>query len=174
MTPSLAPFLAIALLAAALFGALLLVPLGLPGLWVMLGAALVYWIIVPAGGVGVATLLVAVALVIAAEVLEFTIAGRYTKQYGGSRRASWGAILGGITGALVGVPIPVIGSLIGAFVGAFVGAYVGERSVHRDARSNPTTVAKGALIGRAVAAAAKSALGLLVAVVIMGAAIWGR
>jgi len=174
MELSIGPILALGLLAAALLGGLILVPLGLPGLWIMLGAALVYWIVVPAGGVGLVTLLIAAVLVIAAEVLEFTIAGRYTKQYGGSRRASWGAILGGIAGALVGVPVPVIGSLIGAFVGAFVGAYVGERTVHRDARNDPTTVAKGALIGRAVAAAAKSGLGLLVAVVILGAAIWGR
>jgi len=174
MELSIGPILALGLLAAALLGGLILVPLGLPGLWIMLGAALVYWIVVPAGGVGLVTLRIAAVVVIAAEVLEFTIAGRYTKQYGGSRRASWGAILGGIAGALVGVPVPVIGSLIGAFVGAFVGAYVGERTVHRDARNDPTTVAKGALIGRAVAAAAKSGLGLLVAVVILGAAIWGR
>lgn len=168
------PLFAIALLAATLVGGLVLVPLGLPGLWIMLGAALVYWVVVPTGGVGLVTFLIAAALVIVAEVLEFTIAGRYTKQYGGSRRASWGAIIGGIAGALVGVPVPVIGSLIGAFVGAFVGAYLGERTVHRDARNDPTKVAKGALIGRAVAAAAKSGLGLLVAVVIMGAALWGR
>ncbi len=174
MQIGLGPFFTIALLAAAVVGGLVLVPLGLPGLWIMLGAALVYWIVVPSGGIGLVTLLIAAALVIAAEVLEFAIAGRYTKQYGGSRRASWGAIIGGIVGALVGVPVPVIGSLIGAFVGAFVGAYLGERSVHRDARNDPTKVAKGALIGRAVAAAAKSGIGLLVAVVLMGAALWRR
>ena len=173
MEIALVPVLALLLLIVALLGGLVLVPLGLPGLWVMLGAALVYWVAVPAGGVGLITILVASALVILAEVLEFTIAGRYAKKYGGSRRAAWGAILGGIVGAIIGVPLPVVGSLIGAFIGSFVGAFLGEFSVHRDVRSDPTRAATGALIGRAVAAAAKSGLGMLVAVVVLGAAMLG-
>lgn len=158
-------------LAAALLVGLLIVPLGLPGLWLMLAASAAYMLLVPAGGIGVGTVLVASALVVVAEVIEYTIAGRYTRRYGGSRRASWGAILGGLVGAVVGVPIPVVGSLAGAFVGAFAGAFIGEWTVHRDERADPTRVATGALIGRAVAAAAKSGIGILVAVVILGAAV---
>lgn len=173
MDLSLMPMLALALLFVGLLGGLVLVPLGLPGLWVMLGVAVLYSVLLPAGGIGWITLAVAGVLILLAEFLEFTIAGKYTKQYGGSKRASWGAIVGGLVGALVGVPIPVIGSLIGAFVGSFAGAYVGELTVHRDSRNNPTTVAKGALVGRAVAAAVKSAIGLVVAVVVFGAALAG-
>lgn len=168
-----APMLALILLAVALLGGLLMVPLGLPGLWVMLGAALLYWVVIPAGGIGLLTLAVASIIVIIAEVLEYTIAGRYTRKYGGSSRAAWGAILGGLAGAIVGVPVPVVGSLVGAFVGAFAGAFFGELTVGRDERGDPTRVATGALIGRAVAAAVKSGLGLLVAVVVMGAALAG-
>lgn len=167
MSTPIAPALALTLLAASLLGGLMLVPLGLPGLWVMLGAALVYWLVIPSGGVGVVTLVAASIIVIVAEVLEYTIAGRYTRRYGGSPRASWGAIIGGLIGAVMGVPIPVVGSLAGAFIGAFAGAFVGELTVHRTKRSNPTKVATGALVGRAVAAAVKSALGLLVAVLVL-------
>lgn len=170
---TIAPAIATVVLGIVLMGALLLVPIGLPGLWVMLGAALLYWIVVPTGGVGLVTVLIASGVVIVAEVLEFTITGNYAKRYGGSKRASWGAIIGGIVGAVVGVPIPVIGSLIGAFVGSFAGAFIGELTVDRSTRSNPQRVATGALIGRAVASALKSALGLVVVVVVMGAAIWG-
>lgn len=173
MDISAAPTLALILLGATLLGSLLLVPLGLPGLWVMLGATLLYWVLVPTGGVGLVTLVSASIIVIIAEVLEYTIAGRYTRRYGGSSRASWGAIIGGIIGAIVGVPVPVIGSLVGAFVGAFAGAFVGELTVHRDSRSDPTRVATGALVGRAVAAAVKSGLGLVVVVLVMGAALVG-
>ncbi|MBL0170669.1 MAG: DUF456 domain-containing protein [Gemmatimonadaceae bacterium] len=173
MDISVAPTLALILLGAALLGSLLLVPLGLPGLWVMLGATLLYWVVVPAGGVGLVTLAAASIIVIIAEVLEYTIAGRYTRQYGGSKRASWGAIIGGLIGAVMGVPVPVVGSLAGAFLGAFVGAFVGEMTVHHSQRSDPTRVATGALVGRAVAAAVKSGLGLLVAVLVMGAALVG-
>ena len=168
-----APFLSLIILAVALLGGLLMVPSGLPGLWVMLAAAIIYWIVIPAGGIGMVTVLTAATIVIVAEVLEYTIAGRYTRKYGGSSRASWGAIMGGLVGAVVGVPIPIIGSLAGAFVGAFAGAFVGEMTVPRDQRGDPARVATGALVGRAIAAAVKSGLGLVVAVLVMGAALTG-
>ena len=76
-------------LAAALFVGLLMVPLGFPGLWLMLAAATAYWLLVPSVGIGMTTVLVVLALVFIAEGLEYTIAGRYTAKYGGSRRASW-------------------------------------------------------------------------------------
>ena len=98
--------LSLALLGAALVGGLLLIPFGLPGLWVMLGAALLHWVLVPLGGIGLWTTAGAGALVVAAEVLEFTISARYTRKYGGSRRASWGAVVGGLVGAVVGIPVP--------------------------------------------------------------------
>lgn len=165
--------LATLLLVAALAGSLFLIPLGLPGLWLMLGSALVYWITIPAGGIGLFTIIGASVLVVIAEVLEFTIAGSYTRKYGGSRRASWGAILGGVVGALFGVPVPVIGSIIGAMLGAFVGAFVGELTVSRADRGDPTKVAMGALFGRAVAAAVKCGIGIVVAVWIVSAALLG-
>lgn len=163
-------FVGVVMFGAVLVLGLLLVPLGLPGLWVMLGAAIVYWIIVPMGGVGLTVLLVAGALVVLAEVLEFTIAGRYARKYGGSRRAAWGAIVGGVVGAIVGVPVPVVGSLVGAFAGAFAGALVAEFTVPRERRAAPTRVATGAVIGRAVAAAIKSLLAVIVMVVILAGA----
>ncbi|MEO7521373.1 MAG: DUF456 domain-containing protein [Gemmatimonas sp.] len=167
------PGLAIPLLGLILFASLLLIPIGLPGLWLMLGAALVYWIIIPTGGIGLWTLIGASILVIIAEVLEFTIAGSYTRKYGGSRRASWGAIIGGIVGAIFGVPVPLVGSIIGAMVGAFVGAFVGELTVKREHRGDPTKVAMGAMFGRAVAAAVKCGIGIVVGVWIFSAAVLG-
>ncbi len=166
--------LALTLLTLALLGGLLLVPLGFPGFWIMLGATLVYWIAVPDGSVGLMTLLVAGVLVVIAEVLEFTIAGRYARKYGGSRRASFGAIAGGIVGAILGVPVPLVGSMIGAFAGAFAGALLAELTVARDARAEPVRVAKGALIGRVLAAAAKTGIGVAILFVVGFAALVGR
>lgn len=165
--------LALPLLVVTLAGSLFLIPLGLPGLWLMLGAALVYWIAVPLGGIGLWTLIGASILVIIAETLEFTITGRYTRKYGGSRRASWGAILGGIVGAIIGVPVPIVGSIAGAMVGAFAGAFLGEMTVSRADRSDPGKVAMGALFGRAVAAAMKCGIGIVVAVWLFTAAALG-
>ncbi|HEY0929932.1 MAG TPA: DUF456 domain-containing protein [Gemmatimonas sp.] len=166
--------LAIVLLLLTMLFGLVLVPFGLPGLWIMLGGALVYWIAVPAGSIGGVTFGILVALVLVAEVLEFTISGSYARKYGGSRRAGWGAILGGIVGAVVGVPLPIIGSMIGAFAGAFVGALAAEMTVHRSERGEPIRVATGALIGRVVAAATKVAFGMTMIVWVMGAVLVGR
>ena len=165
--------LALVLLALALLGGLVLVPLGLPGLWLMLAAGALFWVAVPGAGIGPGVLFIALLLVGLAEYLEFTISGRYAERFGGSRRAAWGAIGGGLVGALLGVPVPVVGSLIGAMLGAFVGAFAAELTVHRESRAHPGRVATGALLGRAVAAAAKSAMAVLVAIVLMAAAVGG-
>lgn len=156
------------LLAVLLLLCLAIIPLGLPGMWLMLALAFGYQLLLP-GTIGMTTLTVAVVLAIVAELLEFTIAGRFTRQYGGSRRAGWGAILGGFVGAIVGVPVPIIGSVIGGFVGAFAGAYLAERS-RRDPASDATRVATGALIGRAAGAALKTGFALAIASMVLIAA----
>jgi uncharacterized protein YqgC (DUF456 family) len=155
------------LFGAVLLLSLLVVPLGLPGLWMMIIAALVYDWLVPAASIGWVTLAIAVTLAVIAEVLEFTLSAKYTRKYGGSRRAGWGAILGGIAGAIVGVPVPIIGSVIGAFVGAFVGALVLEYSRREATGQTATRVATGALIGRVAAAATKTGLGVAVAAILI-------
>ena len=157
------------LLAAVLFVALLLVPLGLPGTWLMVGAAVGYNALVGGDPVGWVTVVGTAAVALGAEVVEFSLSSRYARQYGGSRRAGWGAILGGIVGAVVGVPVPVIGSVVGAFVGAFAGAWVGERSAGSELGA-ATRVAQGALLGRVVAAAIKVSAGCVIAAWILLAA----
>jgi uncharacterized protein YqgC (DUF456 family) len=156
-------------LALVLLVSLFLIPLGLPGTWVMVAAAVGFNVLTGSERIGVVTLVLVGVLAVIGEVLEFTLAGRYTRRYGGSRRASWGAILGGIVGAIVGVPLPVIGSMIGAFVGAFAGALLFEYTRHADA-GIATRVATGALLGRVAAAAMKVAIGLVMAVWLVFAA----
>lgn len=151
------------LLLAALALGLVLLAFGLPGLWVMSGAVLLYSIGVPAGGVGAVTVIVVFALALAAEVLEFLLTGRFARRYGGSRRAAWGAILGSIVGAFVGVPVPVVGSLVGAFAGAFAGAWLAEMT-NRVSVGSATRVATGALLGRIAATATKVGIGCAVIV----------
>jgi uncharacterized protein YqgC (DUF456 family) len=106
---------------AILVGSLFLIPLGLPGLWVMIGVLAIGAIY---QAVGVPVLVTVVLVAAFAEVLEFVFVKRFNARYGGSRKAFWGAIVGGIIGVVVGVPVPVIGSIVGAFVGSFIGASV--------------------------------------------------
>ena len=149
------------LLGAVLVGSLLLVPLGLPGTWLMLGAAVGYNALTGTEAIGTLTLVGATLLVIAAEWAEFVLGGRYARKYGGSKRAGWGAILGGIVGAFVGVPVPIVGPVIGALVGSFAGALAFEYTVAGDHRV-ATRAATGALVGRVAAIALKVAVGCIV------------
>jgi uncharacterized protein YqgC (DUF456 family) len=157
------------LLAAVLFLSFIMIPFGLPGLWIMVGAALAYQLLVP-GTIGVVTVAGTALLALVAEILEFTLAGSYARKYGGSRRAGWGAIIGSIVGAIVGVPIPILGSIVGGFVGAFVGAFIAERSRGTELGGS-SRVATGALIGRVVAAAMKTGIGVVIAVWVLFAAL---
>ncbi len=159
----------IVILIVVLVASLLLVPLGLPGTWLMVGAALVYHLAVR-GAIGIGTVAGTAVLAFIGELLEFSLAGRFSRKYGGSRRAAWGAILGGFAGALIGVPVPIVGPVIGAFLGAFLGALAAELTVRGDGRA-ATRAATGALFGRITAAALKIAIGAVIAVWIVTAAV---
>jgi len=144
--------LPVLLLALCCGTGLLLVILGLPGLWVMVLGVIGYGWLTAFRTIGVGTIGMVAGLALLGEIVEWWLGFGVARRYGGSRRAGWGALVGGLAGAGVGVPIPVIGSVIGAFAGSFAG---------------------GALLGRAAAAAAKVALGLAIAVVGVFAALRG-
>lgn len=157
-TPALAVLLVLLMLPC-----LLLIPLGLPGTWIMLGLlGLAVW----AGTVAWWLWLLLVAVAGAAEVAELLIVRRASLTYGGSRRAFWGAIAGGAIGVLAGlpVPLPVLSSLLGGLAGTFLGAAL---VTYRETRhfGSAGRVGWGTLIGRAFAAAAKTAAGVVVLVV---------
>lgn len=149
---------------------LFIIPLGLPGTWVMIAAGLGYSLLLP-NTIGTFALIGTTIIAVIAEVFEFTLAGKYARKYGGSRRAGWGAIIGGTVGAFVGVPVPLIGPIIGAFAGSFIGALIAEFSQGTNAK-HATRVATGALIGRAVAAAMKVAAGCVIAAWLMWTAVF--
>jgi uncharacterized protein YqgC (DUF456 family) len=159
----------VVLLVLILLLGLIMIPFGLPGTWIIAGAALGYSLLVP-NSISTFTIVAVAVLALIGEVIEFSLTAKYTKKYGGSRRASWGAIIGGIVGAIVGVPVPIVGSVVGAFAGAFVGAFVFELSMG-GGHGQATRVATGALIGRALAAATKVGIGVAMAAWITFAAV---
>jgi uncharacterized protein len=158
------------LLIAAIVIGLVMIPFGLPGTLVLFAAALCYHLLVPAGGIGLTTVIGVGVLMAVAEGLEWVLTGRFTKRYGGSRRAAWGAILGGMVGAFIGVPVPIVGSIVGAFAGAFIGAFVAEWS-GGSGHGAAARVAWGAFLGRVAAAATKIAIGLVMAIWMVAVAI---
>lgn len=138
--------------------ALFLTPLGIPGLWIMVGVVAIGAI---TGDVGVLIIVTCVALALMAEILEFLIVQKLNVRYGGSRLAFWGAIFGGVIGVILGLPVPIIGSLIAGFLGSFAGAMAATLYETRrfDAAAR---VGWGVLIGRVWAAATKVAAGIVI------------
>ena len=161
--------MALLILAGVILLSLVLIVLGLPGLWIMVASAVTYNLVVPGDPIGWFSLVAVAVLALVAELLEFTMTGRYARKYGGSRRAGWGAIIGGMIGAFVGFPVPIVGPVIGAFIGSFCGALVAELTGGASA-GNATRVAKGALIGRAMSTALKIGIGFTIGVWIFVAA----
>ena len=142
---------------------LVLIPLGLPGLWVIVLGILGYGWLTDFRTLSAGFIVLIVALALVAEAFEAWIGFRFAQRYGGSSRAGWGALVGGLVGAIMGVPVPIVGSVIGGFLGAFVGAAVFEYT--RARRSGGAVRAGwGAVLGRAAAAAVKTAVGLVMVV----------
>lgn len=138
--------------------ALILTPLGIPGLWIMVGVLAIGAI---AGTVGAFVIIVCLALALGAEILEYLIVDRLNVRYGGSRLAFWGAIFGGIAGVIIGMPIPLIGSLIAGFLGTFAGAMAA--TLYETKRfDSAARVGWGVLLGRMWAAATKVAAGIII------------
>lgn len=151
------------LLAACFLVGLALVPLGLPGLWLMVLGVIGYGWLTDFRAVGLITIVLTLGLAFVGEILEAVVGFRFARRYGGSTQAGWGALVGGIVGAVIGVPIPIVGSVVGAILGSFAGAAVFEYARSRRGRV-ALGAGWGAVLGRAAAAALKIALGLVMAV----------
>ncbi|HSM09038.1 MAG TPA: DUF456 family protein [Gemmatimonadota bacterium] len=144
---------------------LLLIPLGIPGLWIMVGVVAAG---LAAGQISLGIFLLLLGVAVAAELAEWVSVDRLSRRYGGSTRTFWGALLGGAVGVVVGAPVPVAGSLIGAFVGTLAGAvlatWLETRRVGGSLRAG-----WGALLGRTVAVGVKVFAGLVILVLGGGA-----
>ena len=151
------------LLIVACLAGLVLIPFGLPGLWVILLGILGYGWLTDFRTLSAGLVVLAIVLALLGEVAESLIGFRFAKRYGGSSRAGWGALLGGLVGAIVGLPVPIVGSVIGGFVGAFAGAAIFEYTRARHSEG-AVRAGWGAVLGRAAAAAVKMAIGLVMAV----------
>jgi uncharacterized protein YqgC (DUF456 family) len=163
------------LLALACLG---LIPLGLPGAWLMIGfAALaqmpgtIPFTSAPSLHFGWALLGVCLAIAVASEIVE-AMAGAAGAKYGGAtRRGMVGAFVGGIVGAIFFtglLPIPILGTLFGGLVGAFAGAWIGEASAvqQRDPQKK-FRAALGAAAGKLAGTFGKLAAGVVIGLLLV-------
>src|SRR2546429_8338040 len=84
------------LLGVCIILGLLLVPLGLPGLWVMVAGIVGYGWLTDFRSIGVATIAVVLGIAFLGEIIEAWLGFRFARTFGGSRRSAWGALVGGV------------------------------------------------------------------------------
>jgi len=138
--------------------ALLLIPLGVPGVWIM-GAVL--GVAALLGGVEAWVPVVAFGLAGLGEVGELLLLQWSARRNRGSSRAFWGALAGGLAGLLVGLPVPLVGSLLAGVAGTFLGAALVAYAETREA-GGAARVGWDVLVGRAGAAVLKVGAGVVV------------
>ena len=153
-------------IAALMALSIILIPLGLPGLWIMVAIVGVgAWL----GEVSALVLAATVALAAMAELAEWLVVQRLNVRYGGSPRAFWGAVIGGFAGVLIGAPVPVIGSVIAGFLGSFLGAAAVTYHELGDAAA-ARRVGWGVVAGRALSAGHKVGAGVVI--LVLGGGAW--
>jgi uncharacterized protein len=152
---------------------------GLPGNWLILAIAVLYWILRPLGAaasLNTIALAIIAALAALGELLEIIMSSAGVAKAGGGKRSAvyaiLGSVIGGCAGLVIGVPLPVFGPLAGSLffgsLGAMAGAMLSELS---SGKSWPRAfqIAKAAFLGRALGTLAKLAVGLaMICVVIVG------
>jgi uncharacterized protein YqgC (DUF456 family) len=154
---------------------LVLVPLGLPGLWILIALAAAAQLLGTPLHFGWTLLGIAIAIGVAAEIAE-AVAGAAGAKYGGAtRRGMIGAFAGGIVGAifLTGlVPIPIVGTLFGGLLGSFGGAWLGEASAEHQRHPNEKfRAALGAAAGKLAGTFGKLVAGVAIWVLLVYGAI---
>jgi uncharacterized protein YqgC (DUF456 family) len=155
-------------LIALLFCGLFVNLLGLPGLWLMVGAHAAFgWATGWNAYIGRPSVIATVVLAGIAEVVEFVAGAAGSKAAGGSKRGMIGAIVGGLLGGFFLtflVPIPILGTVVGVCVGTFIGALVVELMVGKE-MGKSTEIGIGAAKGRFLGILAKTAFGIAILLV---------
>lgn len=155
------------LLVLVSIGGLVISVIGLPGLWLMVAAAVVFSL--ATGGVVLSwqTVAVVAGLAIGSEVVEFLAGAAGSKTAGGGWRGIVGAAAGGVAGGIIGVPVPIVGPILGAILGAAVGAGLFELTGRDASIQRAGNVALGAAKGRLWGAASKLTFGTAMLVVLV-------
>jgi uncharacterized protein YqgC (DUF456 family) len=154
------------LLYAVLLVALVLIPLGMGGTFIMVGAAALFGLATGFEHITLKLLAVLLGLALVGEGVESLLGVAMARRYGASKWGMWGAFIGGVGGAIIGAPVPVAGNLVGALVGVFVGAFLLEW-LGRGRSDESLKAGWGALLGRTAASAIKLGLGMVILILIV-------
>ncbi len=146
---------------------LVLIPVGLPGSWLILLTSFLFAALTGFEDLTRNVLLLLGAMAVMGEAIEFLLGVFVAKKFGATKYGLWGAFFGGIVGGVFGTAlVPLAGSVVGAMFGAFMGAFILE--CFQELRTEDRLRAGlGALIGRVIATTMKLGIGFVMVVVII-------
>lgn len=150
---------------------LILLFVGLPGIWLILIITGVWAFFVQAPSIFSLSFFVPlVLLAVIGEIAEF-FAGYYgTKRFGGSSKGGLGGIIGGFIGAIFGAAFLFgFGAIPGAFAGAFAGCFVVEKVLNASSTENAVSAAWGTTLGRFGGLMVKLGLGIWIVYIVIPA-----
>ena len=147
----------------------------LPGNWIMVITTVLFawwqWDVQPFSA---PTLVVIALLALVGEIVEMFAGVGGARRAGAGGRGAIGALLGAMLGTIVGtfaIPIPLIGTLLGACLGAgLLSGLMESRAGKRGDQSIRTGV--GAGLGVLIGTTSKIVIGILIWLIIAGAAMW--
>lgn len=141
---------------------LVLLFVGLPGIWLILIITGIWAFFVQAPALfSLGFFIPLILLAVIGEVAEF-FAGYYgTKRFGGSSKGGLGGIIGGFIGAILGAAFFFgFGAIPGAFAGAFAGCFFVEKILNASSTENAVSAAWGTILGRFGGLMVKLGLGI--------------
>lgn len=150
--------------------ALVTLAFGIPGTFLIVGAALVYGWATGFAAVQWSTIGWLALLALTAEVIEFLAGAAAAAGHKPSRRVTVAVLAAGFIGGIVGAPFLFgIGALIGALIGAFAGAAAAVASEGGTVASAFTT-GIAAMRGRLLGFAIKAAIAVVMIILLAAAA----
>jgi len=169
-------FAIISLTLAAVAIGMVLAIFTMPGVWFMLGVAVLLEIIFADRSIfHPATLIALLAIAILGEIFELLASAVGASRAGGSRRTAALSVVGSLIGAIAGtfvIPIPIVGTIAGAAILAGLFAFGSEQLFEKRAMDHSMQVATGAAIGRLAATLVKVTVASVVGLALIFTAIY--
>ena len=135
------------------------------GTFIILAGSIIYAILTGFDIITVRCLIILLLLCICGEVLEYVVVIVGTKKFGGSNKATLGALIGGVTGAMLGATFLGIGAIPGTFIGIFLGIFLSE-VITKKGIIKSLKAGTGGVIGRFGAIFAKVVIAIIMFIII--------
>jgi uncharacterized protein YqgC (DUF456 family) len=152
---------------------LMLVPLALPGNWlIVITTALFSWWQWGQNVFSIYTLIAVTVLAFLGELVEFFAGAGGAKKAGAGWLGAIAAIFGAITGAIIGtIVLPLFGTIFGACLGAGLAATIVELVMGKTPDASIRS-GFGASLGYLIGSTTKFAIGVVIWLIIAIAAFW--